>query len=180
MRSIGKLDFNAWCGDHGLEVCDREWPRYANGGRFNFTLKLPGEPYRAVALARSCFLVHDEDSFHGAMVWFRDWGIWDNVDEETFEQTLRRLRADLGERRSLRDVPGHIFSSDEYVDARVMWTQPVLIGWDAILVPEKRDYFVFNSHDEVISFVSRTSETHTRLVEEFKDWGPEEDNWYFH
>ena len=56
----------------------------------------------------------------------------------------------------------------------------MIFGWDAILFPEQNDYFVFNSHDEVISFVSRTKETHSRLMKEFKDWEPEESDWYFH
>jgi hypothetical protein len=113
------------------------------------------------------------------MIWYREWGIWNKEDEETFSQTVLRLRAAMGEHRPLIDAPGHILTSEEYVDARALWAQPVLIGWDAILFPEKRDYFAFNSHDEVISIISGTEDAHSRLIEEFKEWKPSEDGWYF-
>ena len=92
-------------------------------------------------------------------------------------RTVLRMREALGETRPLIEVPGHVFSPDEFADARAFWTVPIVFGWDAILVPEKSDYFVFNSHDEVICFVSRTEETHLRLLEEFKDWKPDEGDW---
>lgn len=113
------------------------------------------------------------------MVWFRDWGIWNELDEETGNLTLQRLRAAHGETRPLMETPGHLFSSNEFAEARAFWTLPMTFGWDAILFPEQNDFFVFNSHDEVISFVSRTKETHSRLMKEFKDWEPEESDWYF-
>ena len=180
MRAISRSEFKLWCNQHGFEVAEREWLSYANQPRLSFTVKLQDAPYKVVAFARSCFGVDNESPFEGAMIWFRDWGIWNLVDEETFNQTIQLLRTDLGERRPLIDAPGHIFSSEEYVAARILWTQPMVIGWDAILLPEGRDYFVFTSHDEVTAIVSRTSETHSRLIQEFKDWNPVEDGWYFH
>ena len=90
------------------------------------------------------------------------------------------MREALGEMRPLIEAPGHVFSPNEFADARAFWTLPIIFGWDAILFPEQSDYFVFSSHDEVICFVSRTNEAHSRLLEEFKDWGPEDDGWYFH
>lgn len=126
------------------------------------------------------FQVDDDSPFEGAMIWYRERGIWNGVDEETFSQTIQMLRANLGEHRPLIDAPGHIFSSEEFIEARIFWTQPMIIGWDAILLPEKADYFVFTSHDEVTAIVSRTAETHSRLIQEFKDWNPVEDRWYFH
>jgi hypothetical protein len=180
VRTISREEFSPWCNQHGLQVADREWVSYANGAQFSFTVKLQESPYKVVAFARSCFLFDENVPFEGAMIWFRDWGIWSREDEETFSQTIQMLRANLGEHRPLMDAPGHIFSSDEFVEARVFWTQPMIIGWDAILLPEKRDYFVFTSHDEVTAIVSSTLETHSRLIQEFKDWGPVEDGWYFH
>jgi hypothetical protein len=97
------------------------------------------------------------------MIWFRDWGIWNEVDEEMGARVIRQMRAGLGETRELMEVPGHIFSPEEFVDARAFWTWPVFLGWDAILFPQKSDYFVFNSHDEVVCFVAREKQLHMEL-----------------
>ena len=94
--------------------------------------------------------------------------------------TLQRLRGAHGEARPLIEAPGHIFTGSEFADARAFWTLPMIFGWDAILFPEENEYFVLNSHDEVVSFVSRSKETHSLLIEELKDWNPEESDWYFH
>lgn len=102
------------------------------------------------------------------------------MDEETCMFVVQRLRGAHGETRPLIETPGHSFTSGEFAEARAFWTLPMIFGWDAILFPEQNDYFVFNSHDEVISFVSRTKETHSQLIEDFKDWDPEESDWYFH
>jgi hypothetical protein len=52
-----------------------------------------------------------------------------------------RMRAGLGEKRELIETPGHIFSEEEFVDARAFWTWPMFLG-DALLFPLKSDYFV--------------------------------------
>lgn len=101
------------------------------------------------------------------------------MDEETGNLTVQRLRAAHAETRPLIEAPGHIFAGHEFPDARAFWTLPIIFGWDAILFPNQSEHFVFDSHDEVISFVSRRNETHARLIEEFKDWQPEESDWYF-
>jgi hypothetical protein len=180
MRTINRIEFPEWCQERDLALVDREWPNYREAERQAFLIKLPDKPYRAVALARLCFPSSYEAPFQGAMIWFRDWGIWNALDEETGDFILQRLRAAHGETRPLIEAPGHIFGAHEFADARAFWTLPMIFGWDAILFPEQNDYFVFNSHDEVISFVSRTKETHSRLMKEFKDWEPEESDWYFH
>jgi hypothetical protein len=179
MRTKSKSEFAEWCSLQGLRDSGREWPIYLGSDSYSFLLKLPQSPYRAVALARMCFPFADSVEFQGAMIWFREWGIGTDVDEETGMQATLRMRGALGETRPLIDIPGHVFSPDEFADARAFWTVPIVFGWDAILFPRKSDYFVFNSHDEVICFVSRTKEAHSLLHEEFEDWKPEEDGWYF-
>ena len=113
------------------------------------------------------------------MIWFRDWGIWNEADEEMGARLISQMRAYLGESRELMEAPGHIFADAEFLDARAFWTLPMILGWDAILFPAKSDYFVFNSHDEVICFVAREKQLHADLLEELKDWEPQESEWYF-
>jgi hypothetical protein len=179
MDTITRSDFSNWCTKRGLDVVDREWPRYRDAGRHSFLLKLPELPYRSVALARMCFPGTYDESFRGAMVWIREWGIWAEIDEATAMYVIEQLRAAHGRTEPLIESPGHVFSHSEFVDARAFWTWPMIVGWDAILFPEAADYFVFNSHDEVVCFVARTKEKYGLLLNEFKDWKPEETEWYF-
>jgi len=56
---------------------------------------------------------------------------------------------------------------------------PMLFGWDAFLVPERWDYFVFVSHDGVAEVVSRVAEKAQELRERVRDWNPQDDtSWY--
>jgi hypothetical protein len=57
-------------------------------------------------------------------------------------RVVTRMHAGLGEKREQIEPPGHIFSEEEFVDARAFWTWPMFLGWDALLFPLKRDYFV--------------------------------------
>jgi hypothetical protein len=180
MRILGRPEFAKWCSERGFDSSGREWPFYRSAERYSFLIKLPTSPYKAVALARTCFPFNDQRTFRGAVVWFREWGIWNEMDEDTGMRIVQRLRDAFGVSLPLMDAPGHIFTGDEFADARAFWTLPLIFGWDAILFPVEADYFVFNSHDEVTAFVSRTRETHSRLLQDFKDWGPLEDGWYFH
>ncbi len=89
------------------------------------------------------------------------------------------MRAGLGENRVLIEAPGHIFAKEEFVDARAFWTWPMFLGWDALLLPLKSDYFVFTSHDEVVCVVAKDREVYSKLLEQFSTWKPEESSWYF-
>ena len=55
----------------------------------------------------------------------------------------------------------------------------MIFGWDVFLFPESSDYFAFNSHDEVLSIVSRNLATHEALLNQFGDWEIEKGAWYF-
>jgi hypothetical protein len=180
MKTLTQSDINAWCVEHGLVTAAKDWPMYEGMDRFTFLVKLPKSAYQTVALARWCFPFDQDGPFSGGMVWFKEWGIWDYVDEETGMSLLQKFRASAGERRALKEAPGHLFQESEFADARACWSLPVIFGWDAFLFPSGSEYFVFNSHDEVLSIVSRNLATHETLLNQFKDWEIEKGDWYFH
>lgn len=180
MKALTRKDFTEWCDKRGLESVDREWPYYRDSDHHSFLVKLPDRPSQVLALARWCFPDSNEGrSFQGAMIWLRDWGIWNEPDEEMGTRIIGQMRGALGENRELAEAPGHIFSEQEFVDARAFWTLPMVLGWDAMLFPDKADYFVFSSHDEVVCFVVRERRRYVELLEQMKTWKPEESAWYF-
>ncbi len=92
-------------------------------------------------------------------------------------EAMRRIHGDT---RPLAEAPGYLFDEKELVDLQVCLIQPLLVGWDAFLVPESGDYVVATSHDEITCVIGRTLETHKRILAELRRWNPREDSdWYF-
>jgi hypothetical protein len=180
MNTLDYSEFSRWCDGRGIELDEHKWLRFRGEARLTFLAKLPKGPYQTVALARWCFPFAENEPFPGAAVYFREWGIWNELDDEMGMCAIRRLRAAHGESRELSSAPAQVFSKSEFPDARAFWTLPVILGWDAFLIPENSDYFVFNSHDEVVSFVCRTKQCYEQLLDAFKDWDIEKGDWYFH
>jgi len=179
MKAITKPEIAAWCDDHGLVATDGGWPTYRDADRYTFLVKLPKAAPRLVALALYCFPFNQDGFFLGGMIWFKEWGIWNDPDEEAWMKLLEKFRTDADEHRTLRQAPGHLFQESEFVEAKACWSLPVIFGWDAFLFPESSDYFAFNSHDEVLSIVSRNLATHEALLNQFGDWEIEKGAWYF-
>jgi hypothetical protein len=46
------------------------------------------------------------------------------------------------------------------------------VGWNAYMVPQTGEYFVFVSNDEFIEEVSRNEEVHLRLIEQIRRLSP--------
>jgi hypothetical protein len=110
MKALTRRDFAEWCEARGLESVDREWPYYRGAERYSFLVKLPGRPSQVLALARCCFPFSDNDgSFQGALVWLRDWGIWNEADEEMGKRVIVQMRAGYGESRALADAQAIFF-----------------------------------------------------------------------
>ncbi len=180
MKTLNPLEFARWCDGRGIELDEHRWLRFRVEDRLTFLAKLPRGPYQTVALARWCFPFSEDNPFPGAVVYFREWGIWNALDEEMGMCAVQSMRAAYGENRGLSEAPAQVFSEAEFPDARTFWALPIILGWDAFLIPESPDYFVFNSHDEVVSFVCRTKERYEQLLDAFKDWDIEKGDWYFH
>jgi hypothetical protein len=90
------------------------------------------------------------------------------------------MRRSYGETRPMAEAPGLLFDTRELVDLQVCLIQPLLVGWDAFLVPESGDYIVATSHDETTCVLGRTPQIHARILAELQTWNPREDReWYF-
>jgi len=69
--------------------------------RLTLLAKLPKGAYQTVALARWCFPFSEAKPFPGAVVYFKEWGIWNALDEEMGMCAVRSMRAAHGEKRGL-------------------------------------------------------------------------------
>ena len=99
--------------------------------------------------------------------------------EKTGSIIIDQMRLAQGEREGLEERPGHIFEPNEVFESHAYLLLPMLFGWDAFLIPEAGDYFVFISHDGVAEVVARTAEKAKEPRERVKDWNPKDDKtWY--
>jgi hypothetical protein len=179
MKALDVKQAKNWCEERGVKVTEKGWLYFESHDRRSITVGLPKEPHQLVYLT-NLFIPYDESTpLEGALLWIRDWGIWNEMVERVGFRTIEVMRRLTNEARSITEVPAYIFDKSELVDLQVCLLQPLLVGWDAFLVPVSADYIVAVSHDSLVSVIGRTSEGYTKMLSRFGRWGALEDNWYF-
>jgi hypothetical protein len=124
------------------------------------------------ALSYVLLAYEDEADFSGALLWMTDWGIWSEESERPALRMWSQMRAGYGTKTELLSAPGHLFGSTEFIDLHAFFLLPILFQWDAYLVPNRGDYFIFVSHDGVIYTVARTVEVRDKLFGDYEYWKP--------
>ena len=178
MKFLTPEEARKWCEAHGMRVAVDGFLYYENLERNALLIELTEKPSRIIALANYLVPAWSPDSFQGAIVWISDWGIGDDDSERTGSTIIEQMRAACGEQRPLSEAPGMLFGQNEMAEMYSYFVLPLIFGWDAFVVPIGQDYFVFVSHDEVVSLVSSTTKAHEEALKRLKDWGPKEDTWY--
>jgi hypothetical protein len=139
-------------------------------------LKFPDSPGRAAyfsSRASRLGLIDDEAQFQGALLWitYSELGSLAPIGWKLVE----KMRQGFGENRPLQAARAHFFRSDELLDLGAFLLPCFIFGWDAYLIPFRRnDFFVHVSHDEYWGVVSRAREAHDRLLAELEDLNPTE------
>lgn len=120
-------------------------------------------------------LGYNDWDFRGASLWLTTWGVWNPQDEAIGYRIVEAMNRAAGQPRSFETAPGHIFRSDELVEAIGMLMQPMIIGWDAWYLPQwsfgVEEFFLHVSHDGFVTVVTRTAEFHQkvfRILEEIE------------
>jgi hypothetical protein len=178
MMFFTKQETREWLGKPPLAVRQNSDDiSFGEGPRFCFELDLPTKIYR-VSNFVNYVMPHIEGTLScRSLLWFTDWGMWNEVHERAGKFILEQMRAAYGERNPLIEKPGQLFEMSEAIALQSFLILPVLFSWDAYLVPENGEYFVFNSHDEYVRVVSRTQRTHEKLFEDLQIWEPKQSEW---
>jgi len=185
MKSLSKEQAKEWCEERGIQAnigSGLVSLRYEASGSPCFQASLALEPPRLIALAHG-LLLHDlpdpdPQDFAGALVWFREWDIWNEASERFGARMLELVRRSLagGDLPPLHEAPAHLFSPQEFVDAHVLLTIPAMFQWDAYVVPGSARCLALLSHDEYVRITARSTVILSRIVGRFKlgNWNPEE------
>lgn len=185
MKILSREQAKAWCEERGIYADTggrRVSLRYAAGQASCLQASLALAPGRLVALAHGLLLQDlaepDTQDFAGALVWFRDWDIWNEASEAAGARMLELVRRGLagGGTSVLDEGPAHLFTPQEFVDAHALLTIPLMFQWDAYVVPVSARCVALASHDAYVRITARTAAILSRITERFRaaNWAPEE------
>lgn len=179
MRFLTTDQAKIWCQARDLKVTADRYLHYEPDNPHCFTVGLEEKPSRVIALADYLVPTWEDVPFQGALFWIRAWGVWGEYSEKTGAKIVEQMRLARGESEPLEKRPGHLFGPDELFDMHSYFVVPMLFGWDAFLVPEKGEYFIFVSHDGVAEVVARAAGRAEELRKRVEDWKPQVDkSWY--
>jgi hypothetical protein len=179
MTFLTPEEIREWCVARGLKVTADQYLHYEVENPNCFTIGLEDKSSRVIALADYLVPTWKDVPYEGALLWIRERGVWGDFSENTGAVVIQQMRLAKGETKPLEKSPGHLFGPEEPFEMHSYFVIPLLFGWDAFLVPEGKDYFLFVSHDGVVGVVCRTQETYEELFHRVRAWKPREDkSWY--
>ena len=153
MKIITKRESQEWCRVNSVTLDKFSRPE-ANCETEDFDI--PSDAGQRVAMVANQFQIfQNENEF---LVWFTEWSVWQSGERM---HVFNRFRLSYGEKRSLIDSPGHIFTRAEFEDALSFITLGVLFLWDCHVLNPRGTKILFYSHDE---FGYRTKENRVEPV----------------
>ena len=137
-------------------------------------VEYPPKLERLPFLARYVATIGYEDwDFRGALIWFTNWGVWNDQDEGIGYRIVDAMHRAAGQPASFEVAPGNMFRADELHDAIGMLMQPIVFGWDAFYLPQwsygTGQFFLHVSHDSFLSVVTRTKEFYDKVFGSIKE-----------
>lgn len=152
-------------------------PYYSHPEARRIYIWLPKDQQRIPNLA--FFLAnlgYDSRDSDGALLWFSDFGIWNNTSEEIGYQVVESMHIAHGQPLPFSLGIGHEFRSDELKKAVGLLVQGIVFGWDTYYVPRwqwggSTFFFLKFSHDEYVEITVRTNEFYEKVVSELREWG---------
>lgn len=175
MKFLSNDEVVKWCRAHQLKMDSRPDLFYEDDKVHRFVVVYEHIPAsRVIALAMYLASPWENESFGGGLLWIRDWGMGTDHFEDTASMIIRQMRLSKGETRPMWESPGFLFSTDELYEMHSYLLLPMLFGWDAYLVLEGKDYFVFVSRDGRVGVDCHSRSTYEKKFDEVKGWGPKE------
>lgn len=178
MRFLTEKEARTWCAELGIGITQDRFVRFPGGGSKELEIELKGPAYSVIALSNYLVPSWEPESFRGAVLWIRSWGIGNDDSERTGMRIIEQMRLASGESRPLSDTPAILFEQHEMPEMYSYFVLPLLFGWDAFLIPVAQDYMVYVSHDEIAFIISKTQDAHDSARRRLKDWEPMDSSWY--
>jgi len=117
---------------------------------------------------------YEDQHFDGALLWMKQWGVWNLFDEGIGYRIIEKMNAGSGQPKSFELAPGHRFRADELPDAIGMLLQPMVFAWDCYYLPQwsygTGEFFLHVSHDSFVTVVTRTRPFYERVFQQLKEF----------
>jgi hypothetical protein len=179
MEFFTEGEVRGWCASRGLEINGSRFLKYDSEKLHCFSISLEEKAMRVIVLADYLVPTWPDVPFTGALLWIRERGIGLDFSENASAMMFQQMRLAKGESKPLEEIPGQLFAANELVEFHSYFILSLLFGWDAFVVPEGNDYFIFVSHDGIVEVVSRSTQTLEELQQRVSDWNPKpDDSWY--
>jgi len=163
------LDWFAAFPGHGIDYVQcGDGPHFAHPEASCIDIEYPSKLERLPFFARFLSTVgYESRDFAGALLWFRQWDVWNRSDEGVGYKIVEAMNRAAGQPSAFETGPGHLFRADEMPDTVAMLLQPMVFGWDAYYLPRwsfgTDEFFLFVSHDSFVSVVTRTKIFYERV-----------------
>lgn len=160
-------------GDEYVHYDDGREPFFTHSEAACIDVEYPPKLERLPFFARYLSTIgYDDWDFEGALIYFKEWGVWNLSDEGVGYRIVERMHAAAGQSVSFEVAPGHEFRADELTDAVGMLMQPMIFGWDAFYLPRwsygTGQFFLHVSHDSFVNIVTRTKEFNDRVFQQLE------------
>jgi hypothetical protein len=110
------------------------------------TYRLPCDTGKKTALGRALVGLLQINS--PGVFWITATGIWPSSENMALFDGYRRS---LGERRSIREAPAHVFDGSDLTQLECLLDLALYFYWDSVLIQGDKRVAVKTSHDEYVS-----------------------------
>jgi hypothetical protein len=159
MRIVSKSECEEWSKDQ-LEVPSNDFRTLYPA---DATYEIPTDASAKTAIARAIVSLIDSD--RPGLLWITEWSIFPSGENMSLFDAYRSF---LGETRSLRDAPGHIFDDKDLPQIECLLDLILYFYWDALLIINGKSYALKISHDEFISVYGKDAECLKSFVDVFE------------
>jgi hypothetical protein len=172
MTTLTREEVLQWCTKQELVLDRSSFVHFSSNERV-LRLAFPKLIYRAPVLTNFLYgLLQDGSPFKSLLFWVKQIGIWGDRWDAIGIRQLALERKAKGDERNLYDAPGHIFSAEEELDTIGVSVLPMIYGWDAYLIPDSAEMFVYISHDEYVEIGFKNPALESTLMEQCQEWIP--------
>ncbi|HEX9445120.1 MAG TPA: hypothetical protein VGA73_13430 [Candidatus Binatia bacterium] len=159
MRIIEKNQSIDWLSANGVSVSENI-PSFRGFTKI-FDSHIPVDSGRKTSISRALASQFDTDG--ESLLWIHEFGIWPSSEDGNL---FERFRRSLGENRSLKERPGHIFTRSDLTDVASLLAMVLYFVWGAILFCPANDLAVKISHNEYTSIFTRNKEHGYKVIGE--------------
>jgi hypothetical protein len=149
MKTLSETEVRQWCEQPSISISVNRYGllSYGKGNDCSATIEVPQDSELRVALSHSLLSYRD---FYGGLLWIKEWRMGDLNEVAVGLRLLENMRRGMGHLEPIEATSGHLFRSDEFLDAQAFLSVMLLWSWQAFWVPTTPGYFYYLHHNNKV------------------------------